>query len=245
MEVVPMFEILAIMKENGGAATIIAAMISITGIIIGAILNKNLQKSVLKKEQKMRFQNLIGDKVVDSLISLRDLELETKTYEFYDIEHRLETQENDIDFIEPEAVYPAIMSNKETFVKYISRLNQFRSCYEKYLSYNVAAYLWYGTDYFMNIVTYISQIGMDHKYPEMGIIFIFDIQKWCDNIEKAIVKDINKRPVKLVVHRGRRWEHAKRKAQNKLYKKSVLNEIKTNPNGEAAKLIQSFLNNFK
>lgn len=232
-------------KENVGAATVAAAIVSVIGMVVGAVLNNVFQRSRLRKEQKVRFQDVIGEKIAGALLQVRDLELRARTYEFYDMENRLEDGAEDINFLDPEGTYPAIMNDADTFLEFTHELNEARGKYERYLSDEVAAYLWYGANNFANMSIFIGELGMANNYPGMGTIFLFDVLNWQNGIEKEIVKAINKHSTKVVVHKGLHWERAKKKVEKKLKKKSILNHLKNNPDGDIGKMVYEVIDSFR
>lgn len=218
----------------------------LTGIVVAVVsvaASHIFYRFKLRKEQKVRFQDVIGEKIANALLAVWDIERKAHTQEIYDIEKRLD--EEQVSFLNPEGVYLAIMSDSNAFLEFVSEINDARGDYEKYLSDEVAAHLWYGSSRFMEMANFIAREGMVNHYPEMGTIFLFDILDWRDSLEKAIVRDINRHSTKVVAHRGKKWEKAKEKLQEKLHKKNVLNELINNPNGEEARMLYLFIDGLR
>ena len=188
----------------------------LTGIVVAVVsvaASHIFYRFKLRKEQKVRFQDVIGEKIANALLAVWDIERKAHTQEIYDIEKRLD--EEQVRFLNPEGVYLAIMSDSNAFLEFVFEINDARGDYEKYLSDEVAAHLWY------------------------------DILNWRDSLEKAIVRDINRHSTKVVAHRGKKWEKAKEKLQEKLHKKNVLNELINNPNGEEARMLYLFIDGLR
>lgn len=220
----------------------------ITGILVAfiSLIGTHLfYKGKLRKEQKVRFQDVIGKKIAEALLAVWDIERKTHAQETYDIENKLNNTEGMVGFLNPQGVYLEIMSDEETFTKFVFSLNDARGEYEKYLSNEAAAHLWYGSNHFMEMTAFITREELGDKYPEMGIIFLSDILIWRNSFEKAIIKDINSHSTKLVAHRGVKWEIAKKQLKHKFYRKNVLNEIINNKDGEVAKRIYDYINQLK
>lgn len=197
----------------------------ITGVIVGiiSVLFTNLfYKFRLRRKQKTRFQDMIGEKIAASLLAIMDIEQEANIFEKYDIENRILDLNEDIKSFGEDVYYPAIMENWSTLCDYMSRLNNYRGEFEKYLSLRVAAYLWYGVEYLSSLLEFMRKNNVTNNVREMGTLFIFDVMNWREALEKAIVKDINTHSVKMVFHKGHKWEREKNKVRTQLEKKSVL-----------------------
>lgn len=221
---------------------------TVTGVIVAlvtAFTSNVLYRSKLRKEQKVRFQDVVGKKIAEALLAVWDIERKTHAQETYDIENILSNGKGVVGFFNPKGVYLEIMSDEETFTNFVFSLNDARGEYEKYLSNKVAAHLWYGVNHFMEMTVFMTREGLGEKYPEMGIVFLPDILNWRNSFEKAIIKDINRHSTKLVAHRGARWEIAKKQLKHKLYKKNVLNEIISHKDSEVARLLYDYINELK
>ena len=84
-------------------------------VITGAVttgLNVVFQKWHMKKDQRVRYENVIGDKIAEAFLAVRDIELEVKVQELYDADNRLK---EGINMFSPGPIYPAIMNSSEDF----------------------------------------------------------------------------------------------------------------------------------
>lgn len=176
-----------------------------------------------RRDQKVKFENVIGEKIAIALDAIRDIELSTKTIEIYDIDNILKEKGKDIDFFGGEAVYPAIMTSKEHFMNFSEAISTARSDFERYLDYTVAAYLYYIERYCMQLMVYAGQYNLE--YDLLGTIVIFDIKKWQLMLEKELVKRINRPRYKVYAKTGVLWEMKKKKIMDKLWENSLLNKL--------------------
>ena len=202
-------------------------------VITGAVstgLNVAFQKWHMKKDQRVRYENVIGDKIAEAFLAVRDIELEVKVQELYDADNRLK---EGINMFSPGPIYPAIMNSSEDFWKFFHKVNEARGEYEKYLDYKAAAYLYYMENYCMSLMKYISE-HQPLAYPLAGTVFIIDLQAWQIAYDKMLVKRINRQNCRLYVKNGWRWEWAKKKVMKELWEKSILFKKINEENGSTA-----------
>ena len=183
--------------------------------VVTASLNLIYNKWHIKKEQKVRFENVTGDRIAEALCAVRDIELKSGIQEVYDIKNRL--NEPDLDMFSLGGIYPEIMNSPNDFTNYFERINEARKQYERYLDYETAAYLYYIENYCLTLMKYMG----DHQqleFPLAGTVFIFDLQNWQKAYEKEIVKRINSPKYYVCAKDGWRWEYEKKKIMNKFWK---------------------------
>ena len=193
--------------------------VAVITVIATTVLNVIYQKWKVNKDQQTRYENVIGDKIANSLIAVRDIELKLRGQELLNPESTF--KEKDFDMFGQNAIYPSIMHNKKKFDKIISEISNARKKYEPYLDYKAAAYLYYGERYLFNLKKYIS----DHpliSYPLAGAIFYIDLQKWQTKYDELIIKNVNHQNCKLYSKSGWKWERAKKKVMEELWEKSIL-----------------------
>lgn len=190
--------------------------------ISSAFLTHLFYRFKLKSEQRIRFQNIIGDRISESLIELRELIGEAAMIERYDIINPDESDERVIDAFHG-TIYPAVMGDMNTLISFTEKINDVRKKHEKNLDCKTALHLWYGSRYFTQLLIYISKEGYQNQLPELGTMFIFDIQKWHLSFDKILVKRINKPLNKIDHHQGKKWAWHRRRFI-KIWEKSLLYE---------------------
>lgn len=67
--------------------------VAVVTAVATTILNVIYNMWRMNKDQKMRFENVIGDKVAQALDAVRDLELKINVQEIYQVEDCLEKKE--------------------------------------------------------------------------------------------------------------------------------------------------------
>lgn len=181
--------------------------VAVMTAVVTASLNLIYNKWHIKKEQKVRFENVTGDRIAEALCAVRDIELKSGIQEVYDIKNRL--NEPDLDMFSLGGIYPEIMNSPNDFTNYFERINEARKQYERYLDYETAAYLYYIENYCLTLMKYMG----DHQqleFPLAGTVFIFDLQNWQKAYEKEIVKRINSPKYYVCAKDGWRWEYEKK-----------------------------------
>ncbi|MFD2628771.1 hypothetical protein [Oceanobacillus kapialis] len=210
----------------------------------GVILTHLFYKSKLKKEQKIRFQNEVGDRIAKSLIEVRDIELKADVIEVYDIENQLESRGSNLNIFESSAIYPAIMHDKQSLIDFINDISFARYNYEKDLDCQVAAYLLYIERYLSELSLFLSDFDED-AMPTLGTIFIADIQKWQRSFDNILVKKINSHPTKFERHHGFRWKLEKNRTRKKLYYVSILYRLKSDYKSDIINLARGIIESVK
>lgn len=206
--------------------------------ISSALITHLFYKFKLKSEQKIRFQNIIGDNITVSLIELRDLVEDAKTIERYDI---VFPEDGDTEVPDPfeGTIYPAIMNDLDSLVNFNDRLNDTWKKHGKYLDVKTALYLWYGSRYFSQLLFYVGVEGYQNQLPELGAMMIFDIQKWHYEFDKMLVKRINKPLNKIEYHQGKKWNRH-RKRFLKIWEDSLLYKSINDFHGDVPEIINFF-----
>lgn len=133
--------------------------------ISSAFITHLFYRFKLKSEQRIRFQNIIGDRISNSLIELRELIEEVSVIERYDIINPNENEEGVIDAFDG-TIYPAIMNDIETLGSFTEKINEVRKKHEKNLDCKTALHLWYGSRYFTQLLIYVGKEGYQNQLPE-------------------------------------------------------------------------------
>lgn len=184
-----------------------------------AIISHLLYKFKLRSEQRVRFENIIGDEIVKSLIEIRELIEEASVIERYDI-IKYDTNDGLINAFEG-TIYPSIMNDVETLDDYSQKIDDMWKKHGKNLDCETALYLWYGSRYFSQLLFYVVEEGYQNQLPELGTFFIFDIQQWHLSFDKNLVKRINRPLNKIEHHQGKKWAR-KRKGFIKKWEETFL-----------------------
>lgn len=186
--------------------------------ISSVLITHLFYKFKLRSEQKIRFQNIIGDEITKSLIELRDLVAEASVIERYDIIHAAD--DDDINAFEG-TIYPAIMNDSEMFKEFHEKTTILWTKNGNNLDCVTALHLWYASRYFTQLLDYIKKNEYNDKLPLLGVVLIADIQKWHTSFEKCLIKRINKPKNKLELHQGKKWKIHKIKF-TKMWESSIL-----------------------
>lgn len=213
-------------------------LVAITGITT-TTLNIIYNKWHIKKEQKVRYEDVIGKKIAESLLAVRDIELESNVQEIYDIENEL-LKEESFNMFERHGIYPAIMNTPETFNDFLNKIINARTQYDKYLDHKIASYLFYIDRYCFTLIRYIKDNQL-LDYPTAGTIFIFDIQTWQKSFDKEITKRINHPKFKLYTRYGFLWERSKKKIMKKFWERSFLKGLVENVDNPKFRMANAML----
>src|SRR5699024_3052872 len=121
--------------------------ILLASTVISVILTHLFYRFKLKSEQRIRYQNIIGDNITESLIELRDLVEKAAVIERYDLIYIDEEVEGTPNAFEG-TIYPAIMNDLDSLLDFKEKLDEMWKRHGKYLDVKTALYLWYGSRYF-------------------------------------------------------------------------------------------------
>ena len=100
------------------------AIIGFIGIVAGAILKHIFDCLKIKKEQKARFQEVIGEKIAKSLMNVRNVSNAALVIERYKIDEAFKNKEvvKAFDF----GNYPAIMTDGNTLAEFTDKIYRAR-----------------------------------------------------------------------------------------------------------------------
>lgn len=187
----------------------------------------------LKRDQEKEYKDMIGKKVCEALLAVRDFELQCETIEILDIEQALKN--TNFDGFESQAACLAIMYSQNAFFDFQNQIIKIHQEYEKYLGYEESAYLRYIERYCGNMLHFggTYKIGMQ----KMGLVFSRDIREWQRRFDKLLVKKINKPKYKVYTNDSKRLEKARTKVKKDLWENALLHKFKEM---EAEKVKQEF-----
>ncbi|MFL2100104.1 hypothetical protein [Desemzia sp. FAM 23989] len=194
----------------------------IIGAIFGGIVTYITTAIKDRRDRRVEYEKTIGSKIADSLYTIREITQQANVQEIYDLE-----DENGIKgdvSLSGHKIYPAILNDGESILDFFTIINESRIKHEIYLSYKLSAYLLYMTNYVIELSKFIGQFdSVDYKL--LGVFIMPDIRMWQRDIDKKIVKEINKNNLKLVSKTGFVWENSKKRINDKYWNKSKLKEL--------------------
>lgn len=211
-------------KENAGAATIAAAIVSMIGMVVGALLDNVFQRSRLKKEQKVRFQDVIGEKIAEALIEIRGVAEEAAL-----VKH-VSTFKGGAESVDIMSGFclacPQILTSGKALHAYYKKINSLRLSVNQYVDCETAAYLDYMETYLKQLMLYLQKCDMAmEQEPILGVLLSEDFINWQCRYDAHLVKKINSHKCKIYTHKGRIWERAVRNVRKELWTTSKLSEL--------------------
>lgn len=219
-----MFDIFTVLKENPGAATVIAAILTIFGGVVAAIINTILHKSKLKKEQKVGYQTMIGEEIANALKEMLDLtQIALSTKSVFSFKENGESI-NMMDGISLSC--PEILDNAEMFHTYRQRVHDAIARFDAYLDCETAAYIIYMEGYLTQLAIYLDKSNFDLEKEELlGALLCNDITDWAHQYKTVLIKKINRPKYKLENHEGRKWESVSQRIYGNFWGTSKLLEL--------------------
>lgn len=216
------------------------AGVAIVTCVLTATFTILLNRWKIGREQKVRFENHIGDKITNAIIEIRELVIEANAYEVYDIDNILENEGKDFNVFNDVRNYPAIMNGQAEFCEFTNKINDARKNNEKYLDRETAAYLYYMNRYTLQLMIYIGDMGLNNDFPFVGTAFIHDFNKWVRAYDRVLVRKLNRSNCKIKCKSGFLWELTKKYVMGKLWKKSLLYELLNNPSNTINKIFEEY-----
>ncbi|WP_017470606.1 hypothetical protein [Amphibacillus jilinensis] len=211
---------------------------------IGATITHFFYKKKLKNEQRMKFQNIIGDKIIKALLEVREIEIEASVIERYDIVNGVERSEEEVDMFGGNEAYPSIFNSKESVLSFLASIQEARSKHEKNLDCETSVYLWYMERYIGQLILFLRYFNED-DYPLLGMLLIKDIKIWRVKFHRVITKKINNYSVTLQFKSGLRWDIYKKIIMLRLWNNSILNKINNDSNDEEIVKIMDYIVSLK
>ena len=170
---------------------------------------------------------MITQNIASSLHFFRDLELELTAQGIYNIENELKERGSSVNFFGGECIYPSIFNNWTSYNAFMDKIHTCRVQHEKNLSCKLASNLVFIDRYTKQLSLFLSENGNEAALPSWGTIFIIDLHKWQEKIDKLLVKELNKCSFKLESHVGNKWNKAIKKELEKQYEKTILHFLLT------------------
>lgn len=185
-----------------------------------------LESRKQKKEQKLKFKDVLGEQIATSLSTVRSTVVKIKTIEVFTEDETIPSDEaNDINVYRSFAYYPSFMNDSESFSKLIEEISLLRANYEQFLDLKSAAYLYGLEKYLMSLALYIGKNSLQDHLHLVGCFVIIDVQKWEKNFDVHLVKQINKPHYRLFSRHGLRWSIAKWYIEKFFLEKSELHKV--------------------
>lgn len=193
--------------------------------IITAVATHLFETRKLKKEQKIQYENGIGEKTAMALLSVREVELKLTEIEAYKPLFDIESGQSR--FFEENVFYPAIMTTRDTLSDFFDKICDARQKYEPLLSLKSAANLFAMERYIADMLIYLKVVGMQDHPAEVGLLVIADLNKWQKRFDEVLVSEINRPKYKFFSKSGKRWENQKKKAIKSLRQNCVLDDLRS------------------
>lgn len=213
-------------------------MKNIWGTIVTFLKNDFVQKIILsaitalityyftskknRQDLRIKHQNVLGEKICQAYINVRELIEECNTVEFLNIEDI--SIENILVSVD-RAVYPSFMNDKESLFSLLDNLEDVRKNSEPYLDLTAAAELYAMERYLISLSLFIRENKLEEKCRIIGCVVIVDLTRRLKQLDKYVVNKINKPKFKLYSKEGMVWKRKKQKAVNKYLIKSELNKL--------------------
>lgn len=195
--------------------------------VINTILSHILYSRKLRKELKNKGNDMISENIQMSLQYARDMELEIKTQEIYEIDNLLSEKGSNLNIIEGEKIYPAILNDFKSLNNFYNQIQICRKEYEKNLPCNIALNIVFIDRYMCKLMLFLSEYGGEKYIKFWGTIFIYDLQNWQRKIDKMIIKEINKHNYKLESHETHKWKKLRKRILVRQYNNTILNKLIT------------------
>lgn len=197
---------------------------AVTGVLSGVFLNgiatHMLYSIKLKKEQKVKFANSVGEKIANALIEVKKLVNYSETIEIFNAE--AEMKKDDFDAFSGNVIYPAFMNEPQSLIDFKNMIVACRTDCEKYLDCGTALNLVFIERYIEQLMIYLSNFNDKRLMPALGTIFIADIQRWQRRCDKRVIKRINNQKYKLEYQNGYKWKIMRKWFVQKNWEKTIL-----------------------
>lgn len=206
-------------KEEIIVAIIVAVLSS--GVLNG-ILTHILYKNKLKKELKIKGHEMIANEIDKSLQFVRDMELRLTVREIYNIENELIERGSQVNMFGGEAIYLEIFNDWHSYNQFMDVVDECRRQYERNLNVKIALNIVFIDRYIQQLSLFMSEHGGEELLPFWGTIFIFDLQKWQQKMDRMLVKELNKYTYKLESHETKKWVRLRKKELIKQFESTIL-----------------------
>lgn len=197
--------------------------IGLVGAFVGGLITYVFNKRKLRQEQKMRSEDIIGNAIQETLLLIRDLELECLVWEVYNIQEKLKNVSVYEDYWEDGAKYVAFFSDWKLYLNFENKINSIRIEKEKYVDCEIKAYLVFIQKYLRQLGVFMKSFNNEKLLPALGTIFICDIEKWQIKFDKALIRKMNSHKYKLESHSTKKYQKKRKKIVEKTWKHTLLN----------------------
>lgn len=121
-------------------------------------------------------------------------------------------------------VVPAIFYSKENLFEFQNDLSHVLAEHERYLDMKTVAFLIAMQRYLSKLM--VSFVGQsDEGLQQLGLLLSGDVTKWQKDLDKHVIKKINKNPYKLNSLSGKKWDWIRTRVINKYVDESDLSKI--------------------
>lgn len=223
-------------------------IISILCTVIGSgflngFVSHILYSKKLKKEQKMKFENMIGEKIAAALLQTRKITSQLDTIEFWNIT-QLPTNQM-LDAFDRNTIYPAIMNDFSSLIEFYDLIQKCRDESQKFLDCETALNILFIDRYIMQLILFVKQVNNMDLLPALGAIFIVDLQKWQRRCDKLLIRKLNSSKCKIEYQGGIKWKILRKWIFERNWKNTILYHIindETAPNDKKINMARMLLN---
>lgn len=162
----------------------------------------------LRKQNKAGGEMVISKQITEALLKVQSFERQIRTLELMSHE-KIENSFNG------EAMYiPAIFFNNENLFKFQNELMDILSNDAQFLDMMTIAYLNAMEKYLgMLMVSFPGQSELE--FQQLGYVLTEDVKAWQVDLDRHLIKQINKFPYKLTSLSGKKWDRIRIKAIQK------------------------------
>lgn len=218
---------------------VVAAVIS--GTVLNGIITHLLYSNKLKQEQRIKGRSIIGDRITEALIKVRDIGYRTGEISLLKNEDWL-LPGHDFDFFNGNMDYINIFDTQEALDSFYESVASARREEERYLDLKTASYLYYIERYILQLVDYLHKNQLEDDYPLVGYVLQNDFINWQLKLENNVVKVINNPKYKLSLNTGRKWQKCQERVQEELWNESVLCGLINDSNEIRIRMAKALIN---
>lgn len=204
---------------------ILKITIAIIGAVLGVIVTHIFYKSKLRKEQKVRFDGMIGERVANALLKIRDVEQIALLIDLYELNDIIDKHNDKFDFLNEGTKYLSIFNNWNSYNEFMNQIVDVRRNFEKDVDCETSLYLLFIERYLMQLGMYMKGFNDECLLPTLGTIFSYDIQKWQREFDKILIKKINSHACKLEPHYGKKWNKKREKIVERNWNNTILQAL--------------------
>lgn len=208
------------LNDTNNIEVVIPILASIISAFGGVIITHLLYRTKLRKERKAGGEKVISEQIVKSLLAVRKFELKLRTFEVINIEG--------LSYIKNKSVasgcYPEILDSKENLFAFQNELLFIIDKHQENLDYKSLGFLLTMQWYLSELMIQFHGISSE-ELKIIGTLLFKDFQSWQKDLDKHLVKRINKSPSKLSSFTGIKWNITRNRIQKNFFGNSELSKF--------------------